>query len=58
MSKEGRKLDIALAEYVEGGKACYKCGEYSFTHIHDYVVECDECGDIVDVEAEFEDSKN
>ena len=58
MSKEGRKLDLALAEYEEGQRTCWKCESTSFTYIRDYVVECDGCGDEVDVEAEYEDSKN
>ncbi len=58
MSKEGRKLDNKLAEYVEGQIKCWNCGGYSFTNTRDYCVECDDCGGETDVEAEFEDSKN
>lgn len=52
------KLETVYEEYLEGYKQCAECGGHDFHPIDGYIVACTDCLTEVDIEADYEDSRN
>ena len=56
-NRETRALTCTLEAYLNGEKEC-DCGCNEFENTEGYIIECIECGNTIDIEADYEDSKN